>query len=198
MSKFMLKCKRVISRILGTRMVYGYIDKEGVYLRKTRISNTAYIFAEDQLSIADNVFVGHFSVLDATFGLTIEEGCQIGFFTGVFTHSSHDAIRLYGRMYMDAADKVAYHTAPVHIGAYTFVGAHATILPGTVLGKGCIVSAYSLVSGEFPDFSIISGNPAKVVGSVQGSDQRLLRRYPQLRHSYMGDGVQNKDTCVDA
>lgn len=196
MNKFMLQCKRMLSRLWGTRMVYGYVDKNGVYLGKTRISNTTHIFAEDQLSIADNVFVGHFSVLDATFGLTIEEGCQIGFFTGVFTHSSHDAIRLYGREYMDVADKVAYHTAPVHIGAYTFVGAHATLLPGTVLGKGCVVSAYSLVSGTFPDFSIISGNPAKVVGSVQEKDQRLLARHPQLQSSYMGS-EQAKDTFTD-
>ncbi len=192
MNKLVLKCKQILSRILGSKMVYGYIDRNGVYLKRTRISNTAHIFAEDRLVIEDNVFVGHFSVLDATFGLTIEEGCQIGFFTGIFTHSSHDAIRLYGKAYMDVVEKVAYHTAPVHIGAYTFIGAHATISPGTVLGKGCIVSAYSLVSGTFPDFSIISGNPAKVVGSVQEKDRRLLARYPQLQASYMGGDWQSK------
>lgn len=186
MNKLIVQCKRLLSRALGTRMVYGYVNREGVFLPHTRISNTTHIFAEDRLSIGDHVFVGHFSVLDATYGLVIEEGCQIGFFTGVFTHSSHDAIRLYGRQYMQVADKVAYHTASVHIGAYTFIGAHATILPGTVLGKGCVVSAYSLVKGHFPDFSIIFGNPAQVVGSVQEKDQRLLTRHPALRATYMG------------
>ena len=183
-----LKCKllRFISPFFGTRMLYGFIDRHGNYLPETRISNTAFIFSKKSINIENNVFIGHFSILDATFGLTIEEGCQIGFFTGIFTHSSHEAIRLYGKSYMHVADKVAYHTGPVHVGAYSFIGAHATILPGTKIGKGCVISAYSLVKGDFPDYSIISGSPAKIIGDVRQNDERLLKKYPNLVSSYMG------------
>ncbi len=58
------------------------------------------------------------------------------------------------------------------------------ILPGTKIGKGCIVSAYSLVSGEFPDFSIISGQPAKVIGDTRKMDARYLKESPELQESY--------------
>ena len=176
--------KRLVSRLWGPHMVGGFVRGDGEYLPHTRLSNSAVVFARERLQVGDHVFIGHFSVLDATYGLTIGEGCQIGFFTGVFTHSSHAAIRLYGRRYVEVADKQAYFTAPVEIGAYSFIGAHVTLLPGTRLGKGSLVSAYSLVQGEFPDFAILAGQPAKVVGDTRRKDAQLLRQHPELAVHY--------------
>jgi len=176
--------KRLISRLWGPRMVFGFVRGDGEYLKNTRVSNSSVLFARDRLDVGDHVFIGHFSVLDATFGLSIGEGCQIGFFTGVFTHSSHAAIRLYGRSYVEVPDKQAYYTAPVVIGAYSFIGAHATLLPGTRLGKGSLVSAYSLVQGEFPDYAILAGQPAKIVGDTRRKDAQLLRQHPELAIHY--------------
>lgn len=176
--------KRLISRAWGPRVVGGWVRGDGVYLPHTRVSNTSFCFARDKLQVEDHVFIGHFSVLDATYGLSIGEGTQIGFFTGIFTHSSHVAVRLYGRAYVDTPHKEAYFIAPVSIGPYCFIGAHATVLPGTRLGKGCLVSAYSLVGGEFEDFSVIAGNPAKRVGDTRRMDRPYLRRHPQLRPHY--------------
>jgi len=169
---------------MGTRMVGGFVRGDGAFLAHTRISNTAYIFARDQLEIADHVFIGHFAVLDATYGLRIGEGCQIGFFTGIFTHSSHAAIRLYGREYVHTPSKKAYFTAPVEIGEYAFIGAHATLLPGTRIGRGSIVSAYSLVSGKHPDFAILGGQPARIIGDTRAMDARLLAKHPELAEHY--------------
>ncbi|WP_082580219.1 acyltransferase [Pelomonas sp. Root1444] len=176
--------KRLVSRLWGPRMVYGFVRGDGEFLPNTRLSNSAVVFAPDKLEIGDHVFIGHFSVLDATYGLSIGEGCQIGFFTGVFTHSSHAAVRLYGREYVKVSHKQAYHTAQVVIGAYSFVGAHATVLPGTRLGKGSLVSAYSQVQGEFPDYAILAGQPAKQVGDTRRKDAQLLRQHPELAVHY--------------
>lgn len=177
--------KMLISRAWGSRVVWGFVRGDGEFLPHTRISNTSEVFARERLDVGDHVFIGHFSVLDATYGLTIGEGCQIGFFTGIFSHSSHAAIRLYGRAYVEPGEKKAYFTAPVVIGEYSFVGAHATLLPGTRLGRGSIVSAYSLVSGEHPDFAILAGQPAKVIGDTRRMDERLLREHPELMPHYL-------------
>ena len=176
--------KRFASRAFGPRMVFGWVRGDGEWLPNTRLSNTVALFAPARLMLGDHVFIGHFSVVDATYGLVIGEGCQIGFFTGIFTHSSHAAIRLYGRAYVDTVEKEAYFTAPVEIGAYSFIGAHATLLPGTQIGKGSLVMAYSMVKGQHPDFSILSGNPATVVGDTRTADARLLCLHPGLRANY--------------
>lgn len=51
----------------------------------------------------------------------------------------------------------------VIIGENCFIGTGAKILAGTVLGKQCIVGSNSVVRGEFPDYSVIVGSPARVI-----------------------------------
>lgn len=56
---------------------------------------------------------------------------------------------------------------PVRIGYGTFVGVNAIILPGVSLGRCCIVGAGAVVTKSAPDYSILGGNPAKVLGDVR-------------------------------
>lgn len=182
--RYRLRLKRLVSLAWGSRMVGGWVSADGQWRGHSRVSNTVALFAPERMLIGDHVFIGHFSVIDATYGLRIGEGCQIGFFTGIFTHSSHAAIRLYGRAYVCTPEKKAYFTGSVEIGDYSFIAAHATLLPGTRIGRGSIVSAYSIVKGEHPDFAILAGNPAIVVGDTRQMDERLLTQHPELRVHY--------------
>ena len=99
----------------------------------------------------------------------------------MLSHSSHISIRLYGRQYRKEADPIGYVKGSVHIGKYTFVGPHVTIMPGTKIGKGCVVSAYSMLKGEYPDHSVIKGNPAEVIGSTSEMDTPFLEKHAELR-----------------
>jgi acetyltransferase-like isoleucine patch superfamily enzyme len=55
---------------------------------------------------------------------------------------------------------------PIVIGNDVFIGAHAILLKGTVLGDGCVVGAGAVVSGEFPPRSIVVGNPAQTIRTL--------------------------------
>lgn len=155
-------------------------------LQHVRIGSTTAITGEDHLVLHDHIFIGHYNFIDASNGIDIGEGCQITNYVSILTHSSHHAIRLYGRAYIHipAKEKVAYHRADVKIGAFTFIGPHVVIMPGSRIGKGCIVSAFSYVDGEYPDFSLIGGQPAKVIKSLQDTDAALLKQYPELEKHY--------------
>mgnify|MGYP000057648824 CR=1 FL=1 len=158
-------------------------DNSGNQIAKTRISNTTYIDHPQNLMLGENVYVGHFNVIEASNGVTIEEGCQLTTYINISTHSSHMSIRLYGKSYAGSEMK-AYEKGSVHIGKYSFIGPHSSIMPKTKIGKGSLVAAYSYVRGEFPDFAIISGNPAKVIGDTRRMDERQLRQHPELRSFY--------------
>jgi len=154
-------------------------------LQDTRFGTHTNFMGVKNLKLGENVFIGNFSFIDATYGLEIEEGCQIGYNTSIVTHSSHISIRLYGKKYTKIKPNEEIHkTGKVHIGKYTFVGPNSVVMPNTDIGKGCIVSAYSYVKGDFPDFSIISGNPAKVVGDTRKLDEKYLNKYPDLKNLY--------------
>ena len=52
---------------------------------------------------------------------------------------------------------------PVKIGDNCFVGYGAQILPGVSLGNNCIIGAGSIVTKSFDSYSMIVGNPAKLI-----------------------------------
>lgn len=49
------------------------------------------------------------------------------------------------------------------IGENCFIGYGVVIQAGTILGKHCVVGANAVVRGEFPDYCVIVGIPAKIV-----------------------------------
>jgi len=171
----------------------GYtLNKPKVYTishngKQLSLSNTVDITHLDKVDFGDKVFIWHFTVLDSFNGIKIGKGCQIGTRVGIFTHSSHNSIRYYGDKYNEVY--FDFHNGrikgAVSIGDYTFIGANSIIMPKTKIGKGCIVAGFSYVSGEFSDYSIISGNPAKVVGDVRKIDYRFLKKNQELIENYL-------------
>ena len=164
-------------------MISGYCC-QGIQLPRTRISSSTFIDHPQSLHIEDNVYIGHYNFIEASNGLTIEKGVQITNFCNISTHSSHISIRLYGDHYKEVTDHVGYVKGEIKIGSYTFVGPHSTIMPGTSIGKGCLIRAYSYVKGTFPDFSVIGGAPARIIGSTKDIDQPFIDDNPQLHTIY--------------
>jgi acetyltransferase-like isoleucine patch superfamily enzyme len=161
-------------------MVYGYQDVASKTFRKyTRMSSTVTIMNRKALAVGDHVWVWHYSILDATEGLVIEEGCQIGVWVGIFTHGSERAVRLLGKefIHIPNAERRGYTRGSVRIGAYTFVGAGSVVLPGVTIGKGCLIGTGSLVIQDVPDYSIVVGQPGRVVGSTVEMDAELFKEH---------------------
>lgn len=57
-------------------------------------------------------------------------------------------------------------TKPIIIEDGVWIGANATILKGSKIGRGSIIGANAVVSGEIPPMCIAAGNPARVVRSL--------------------------------
>lgn len=168
---------RVLSLLHKPFMVYGYYNRpSGNYHKRTRVGSNVKITSKSNVNIGDNVWIGYYSLLDGIGGITIGTGVNIASHTVIYTHSSQNSIRILGKKFIDtpAEQRPGYILEPVSIGEYTFIGTGSIILPGTVIGKGCIVGAGSVVKGNFPDYSVIVGNPAKAVGDTRTIDRELI------------------------
>ena len=53
------------------------------------------------------------------------------------------------------------------------VGANATIIAGVTLGKYCMVGAGSVVTKNVEPFTLVVGNPARVIGRVNELGERI-------------------------
>ena len=63
-----------------------------------------------------------------------------------------------------------------------WVGTRAVLLSGAKLGVGAIIGAGAVIDFEVPDYAIVAGNPAKIVGwskpkaTSLSSSKRVLTR----------------------
>lgn len=111
--------------------------------------------------------------------LVIGPFCQIAHGARFITASANhpmEGISTYPFAVFDPAALPAYKAGfqdlpDTVIGPDCWIGHGALILPGARLGAGVIVGAGAVVRGEVPAYSVVAGNPARV----------LRRRFPEAQ-----------------
>ena len=63
-------------------------------------------------------------------------------------------------------NRTTHLNLPISIGDNSFIGARASLLPGTNIGKNCIIGACAVVKGTIPDNSVVIGNPCRILTST--------------------------------
>jgi acetyltransferase-like isoleucine patch superfamily enzyme len=175
------RAARLLYPLLRPRTFGFKRNFQGEKLKYFSLGNTTFIDHRENLIIHNGVYIGHHNFIEASNGIELGEGVQITNFVSITSHSSHNSIRLYKQYYNSFNNLKGYERGSISIGAFTFVGPHSVIMPGAKIGNNCIVKAFSYVRGEFPDYSIIAGNPAVVCGDVRDYDKILLEKYPELK-----------------
>ena len=96
-------------------------------------------------------------------GVTIEDECFIGH--GVmFTNDRFPrATNPDGSPQTDAD----WSLELTRVRRQASIGSNATIVCGLTIGEGALVAAGAVVTKDVPDFSVVAGCPAKVVGDVR-------------------------------
>ena len=67
----------------------------------------------------------------------------------------------------------------ITVGDFTYIGRRCLILLGTEIGRCSVVGAGAVVKGKFPPYSILAGNPARVVNRRHAFE--ILRTFA-LKH----------------
>ena len=108
------------------------------------------------LSIGDNSGVGVNALLSPH--VTIGNDVMMGPDCMMFT-SNHGMDRTDVPMWRQKSSEAR----PIVIGNDVWIGARVIILPGVRVGDGSVIGAGSIVTKDVPPYSIVGGNPARLL-----------------------------------
>ena len=96
-------------------------------------------------------------------GVEIEDECFIGH--GVmFTNDVYpSAVNRDGSLQTEAD----WQVIKTKIRKRASIGSNATIIAGVTIGEGALIGAGSVVTKDVPDFAIVAGVPARVIGDTR-------------------------------
>jgi acetyltransferase-like isoleucine patch superfamily enzyme len=65
---------------------------------------------------------------------------------------------------------------PIHIKDNVWIGFESVILPGVTVGRGSIVGCKTIVSESIPEYSVVVGNPPRIVRTLNPDDTESARQ----------------------
>lgn len=109
---------------------------------------------QHSIKIGNNSGIGVNCVIGP--GTIIGNGVMMGPDCLIYTHNhkfDKDLLRYNGDTEIN----------PVNIEDNVWIGARCIILPGVTVGKGSTIGAGAIVTKNVPEYTVVAGNPAKVV-----------------------------------
>lgn len=138
----------------------------------TSIYHNSYVYGD--VSVGRDTWIGPFTLLDGSGGLTIGDRCSIS--SGVQIYS-HDTVR--GTI---SGGAVETERAPVAIGSFTYIGSQTVVDRGVTIGDHVVIGASSFINRDIPANTIAVGVPCRPIGSVRiGQDGSVTLDYDSDR-----------------
>lgn len=141
------------------------------------IERKAYFGKGFDVEIGDNSGIGYRCVVPSN----IKIGSCVMMAPEVFIGKVNHAFDSLSKPMCFQGTKMA---SPVKIKDDVWIGRRVIINPGRIIEKGSIVASGTVLVRDYPEFSIVGGNPSRVIGNRRGSSMDRL--------DLLGDGVVDK------
>lgn len=115
--------------------------------------------------IGENASIGEFNHITSTNKIHIGDNLLTGRWVTI-TDNSHGTTDVESLKICPVMRPVVSKGAVV-IGNNVWIGDKATILPGVTIGDGAVIAANSVVTKDVPAYSVVAGNPAKIIKQTQ-------------------------------
>lgn len=137
------------------------------------IYHNSYVYGD--VMVGKHTWIGPYTLLDGSGGLTIGDYCSISAGVHIYTH---DTVK-----WALSGGKAEYEHAPVRIEDCCYIGSQTVVAKGVTIGNHCVVGACSFVNRDIPSYTIAFGIPCRPVGHVEineSGDIRLVLHVQQV------------------
>lgn len=121
------------------------------------------------VNVGNNVLLATKHFPTEPYLVTIGDNCRIAKDVKFFTHGGAWTLRYVFK------DENLDFFGKVKIGNNTYIGESSMIMPGVTIGDNCMVAAGSVVVKSVPDNTVVGGNPAKYIGDVKDTYNRMKK-----------------------
>ena len=111
-----------------------------------------------EIVIGDGTTINQYVVINGGGGVRIGSGCMIAAFTSIYSMN-----HVYNDKNQSIRSQGLVTKGGVVIEDDVWIGAHCCILDGVHIGKGSVIGAGSVVTKNVPEYSVVAGNPAKLI-----------------------------------
>lgn len=144
--------RRLVHLLLQLKGFYIFRRKVGI-LGNFTVVNPENVTIGDRCGINHGAFIlGHHRISIGSY-VVLSARCML-------IDSGLDKHEFYGK------DFPRHTSGPITIEDGAWIGAGAIILPNVTVGRKSIVGAGAIVTRDVPPYSIVGGNPAKVIGRI--------------------------------
>ncbi|WP_052123701.1 acyltransferase [Gallibacterium anatis] len=144
-------------KILQWIKLFFLMRKLGIFGKNIDITVDSIFGNPEKIIWHDNIYIGPKAYIWAIGGLEIWDNVIIG--PRVTIHTSNHR---YENATMLPYDGYSY-IKKVVIERNVWIGDNCMIVPGVTIGEGSIVAMGSVVTKDIPKYSIVGGNPAKII-----------------------------------
>lgn len=120
------------------------------------------------VSIGNRTFIGGKGVFSASDSITVGDDVLIAWGCTITDHDSHNLS--FAKRSSDVVNYIAGHKdwtnvsmAAVHVRDKVWIGFNCSVLKGVTIGEGAVVAANSNVTKDVPPWTLVAGNPARVI-----------------------------------
>ena len=117
-----------------------------------------------KINIGEGTNIGRNTIISCNQKITIGKKCLVSYSVSILDHD-----HMVSDLNISPMDGIISKGKEIIIEDDCFIGASSFILKGVHLGKHCVVGANSVVTKSFPRYSVIAGNPAKLIRRLNGS-----------------------------
>ncbi|MEC7935956.1 MAG: acyltransferase [Candidatus Neomarinimicrobiota bacterium] len=121
------------------------------------------------VNVSNNVIVGNFCKIQNN--VSLYEGVELEDYVFCGPSMVFTNIRLPRSEY---PQKGSLHYEKTLVKKSASIGANSTIICGATIGEYSLIGSGSMVTKNVPAFSLVFGNPAKVIGWVSKTGERLV------------------------
>jgi acetyltransferase-like isoleucine patch superfamily enzyme len=124
--------------------------------------------AAGRIELANHVYIGGETLLACSSRITIEDDALISYQCVFMDTDSHSLSYQQRRgdlthFRQSMTGRISAKCAPIRVGRGAWVGARSIILKGVSIGMGAIVGAGSVVTKDVAPWTIVAGNPARLI-----------------------------------